>query len=150
MVRLQRQRQPLHSGKFEKWAGYKFRPEFIVDQGYHNTMFRVPSKEFRDFIEFQQQEVCALAKEMVDIVHSYGKEAMMFLGDHWIGTEPYGKYFASIGLDAVVGSVGSGVTLRMIPTSRASSTPKAVCCPTSSPMCSPRAETPSARPAPTG
>ena len=34
---------------------------------------------------------------------SYGKEAMMFLGDHWIGTEPYGKYFASIGLDAVVG-----------------------------------------------
>ena len=53
-----------------------------MDQGYHNTMFRVPSKEFRDFIEFQQQEVCALAKEMVDIVHSYGKEAMMFLGDH--------------------------------------------------------------------
>lgn len=39
---------------------------------------------------------------------------MMFLGDHWIGTEPYGKYFAGIGLDAVVGSVGSGVTLRMI------------------------------------
>lgn len=56
--------------KFEKWAGYKFRPEFIVDQGYHNTMFRVPSKEFRDFIEFQQQEVCALAKEMVDIVQA--------------------------------------------------------------------------------
>ena len=100
--------------KFEKWAGYKFRPEYIVDQGYHNSMFRVPSKEFRDFIEFQQIEVCALAKELVDIVHSYGKEAMMFLGDHWIGTEPYGKYFAGIGLDAVVGSVGSGVTLRMI------------------------------------
>jgi len=100
--------------QFEKWAGYKFRPEFIVDQGYHNSMFRVPSKEFKDFIEFQQIEVCKLAKEIVDIVHSYGKEAMMFLGDHWIGTEPYGKYFASIGLDAVVGSVGDGVTLRMI------------------------------------
>ncbi|MFR8428241.1 MAG: 1,3-beta-galactosyl-N-acetylhexosamine phosphorylase N-terminal domain-containing protein [Roseburia inulinivorans] len=83
-----------------------------MDQGYHNSMFRVPSREFKDFIEFQQQEVCALAKELVDIVHSYGKEAMMFLGDHWIGTEPYGKYFAGIGLDAVVGSVGSGVTLR--------------------------------------
>lgn len=100
--------------KFEKWAGYKFRPEYIVDQGYHNSMFRIPSKQFIDFIEFQQIEVCALAKELVDIVHSYGKEAMMFLGDHWIGTEPYGKYFASIGLDAVVGSVGSGITLRMI------------------------------------
>ena len=100
--------------QFEKWAGYKFRPEYIVDQGYHNCMFRVPSRQFLDFIEFQQIEVCALAKELVDIVHSYGKEAMMFLGDHWIGTEPYGKYFAGIGLDAVVGSVGSGVTLRMI------------------------------------
>ncbi len=100
--------------QFEEWAGYKFRPEFIVDQGYHNSMFRVPSKEFRDFITFQQIEVSKLAKEMVDIVHSYGKEAMMFLGDHWIGTEPFGKYFANIGLDAVVGSVGDGVTLRMI------------------------------------
>ncbi|MDE6844874.1 MAG: 1,3-beta-galactosyl-N-acetylhexosamine phosphorylase [Lachnospiraceae bacterium] len=100
--------------QFEKWAGYKFRPEFIVDQGYHNSIFRVPSKEFKDFIEFQQIEVSKLAKEMVDIVHSYGKEAMMFLGDHWIGTEPFGKYFKNIGLDAVVGSVGDGVTLRMI------------------------------------
>lgn len=100
--------------QFEKWAGYKFRPEFIVDQGYHNFCFRVPSKEFKDFIEFQQIEVSKLAKEMVDIVHSYGKEAMMFLGDHWIGTEPFGKYFENIGLDAVVGSVGDGVTLRMI------------------------------------
>ncbi len=100
--------------QFEEWVGYKFRPEFIVDQGYHNSLFRVPSKEFKDFIEFQQREVCKLAKELVDIVHSYGKEAMMFLGDHWIGTEPYGPYFESIGLDAVVGSVGDGVTMRMI------------------------------------
>ena len=100
--------------QFEKWAGYKFRPEFIVDQGYHNSIFRVPSKEFRDYIEFQQIEVSKLAKEIVDIVHSYGKEAMMFVGDHWIGTEPFGKYFANIGLDAVVGSVGDGVTMRMV------------------------------------
>lgn len=100
--------------QFEQWAGYQFRPEFIVDQGYHNSTFRVPSKEFRDFVEFQQIEVSRLAKELVDIVHSYGKEAMMFLGDHWIGTEPFGKYFAGIGLDAVVGSVGDGVTMRMI------------------------------------
>lgn len=100
--------------QFEAWAGYRFRPEFIVDQGYHNSMFRVPSREFKDFIDFQQIEVSKLAGELVDIVHSYGKEAMMFLGDHWIGTEPYGPYFEKIGLDAVVGSVGDGVTLRMI------------------------------------
>ena len=100
--------------KFEKWAGYPFRPEYIIDQGYYNSCFRLPSKEFRDFMEFQQIEVCALAKDLVEIVHSCHKEAIMFLGDHWIGTEPYGKHFKEIGLDAVVGSVGDGVTLRMI------------------------------------
>lgn len=100
--------------QFEQWAGYPFRPEYIVDQGYHNSTFRIPSKEFKDYIEFQQQEVCKLARELVDICHKHGKEAMMFLGDHWIGTEPYGEYFKTIGLDAVVGSVGDGVTLRMI------------------------------------
>ena len=100
--------------QFEKEVGYKFRPEFIIDQGYYNNQYRVPSKEYKDFQAFQRREVAGLMKEMTDIVHAYGKEAMMFLGDHWIGTEPYGKYFKSIGLDAVVGSVGSGVTLRMI------------------------------------
>ena len=35
-------------------------------------------------------------------------------GDHWIGTEPFMEEFATIGLDAVVGSVGNGSTLRLI------------------------------------
>ncbi|MEG0329887.1 MAG: 1,3-beta-galactosyl-N-acetylhexosamine phosphorylase [Longicatena sp.] len=100
--------------QFEQEVGYKFRPEFIINKGFHNNTFCIPTKEFKDFIEFQQREVCALAKELVDIVHAANKEAMMFLGDHWIGTEPFGKYFKTIGLDAVVGSVGNGTTLRLI------------------------------------
>ncbi len=100
--------------QFEREAGYPFRPEFIIDQGYMNNNYRIPSKEFRDFQAFQRREVAKLAKEMVDITHEYGKEAMMFLGDHWIGMEPFMEEFASIGLDAVVGSVGNGQTLRLI------------------------------------
>lgn len=100
--------------QFEKEVGYPFRPEYIIDQGYMNNTYRVPSKEFRDFQAFQRREVAKLAKEMVDITHEYGKEAMMFLGDHWIGTEPFLEEFRSIGLDAVVGSVGNGATLRLI------------------------------------
>ena len=99
--------------QFEKEVGYKFRPEFIIDQGYMNNTYRIPSKEFKDFQAFQRREVAALAKEMVDIVHEYGKEAMMFMGDHWIGMEPFMDEFANIGLDAVVGSVGNGATLRL-------------------------------------
>ena len=100
--------------QFEKEVGYKFRPEYIIDQGYYNNQYRVPSKEFKDFQAFQRREVAKLAKEMVDITHELGCEAMMFLGDHWIGTEPFMPEFASIGLDAVVGSVGNGSTLRLI------------------------------------
>ena len=100
--------------QFEKEVGYKFRPEFIIDQGYHNNQYRIPSKEYKDFQAFQRREVAKLAKEMVDITHECGKEAMMFLGDHWIGTEPFLEEFTKIGLDAVVGSVGNGSTLRLI------------------------------------
>ncbi len=100
--------------QFEEEVGYPFRPEYIIDQGYYNNQYRSPSKELLDFMAFQRREVAKLAKEMVDITHELGKEAMMFLGDHWIGVEPYMDEFKTIGLDAVVGSVGNGTTLRII------------------------------------
>ncbi len=100
--------------QFEQFAGYPFRPEYIIDQGYYNGQYRIPSKEYKDFLAFQRREVAKIAKEMVDIAHAYNMEAMMFLGDHWIGTEPFLEEFKSIGLDAVVGSVGNGATLRLI------------------------------------
>ena len=105
---------PYILNQFEQEVGYKFRPEYIIDQGYYNNQYRVPSREYRDFQAFQRREVAKLAKEMVDITHACGCEAMMFLGDHWIGTEPFMPEFKSIGLDAVVGSVGNGSTLRLI------------------------------------
>ena len=51
---------------------------------------------------------------MVDIVHEYGKEAMMFMKR---SPDRYGTFmeeFASIGLDAVVGSVGNGATFTSV------------------------------------
>ncbi|MDY3052869.1 MAG: 1,3-beta-galactosyl-N-acetylhexosamine phosphorylase [Ndongobacter sp.] len=99
---------------FEKEKGYRLMPEDIVDEGYYNNPFRVPSRAFRDYLDFLSRFVAEKARRLVDLVHRYGKKAVMFLGDNWIGTEPYGRYFAQIGLDGVVGSVGDGVTLRLI------------------------------------
>ena len=89
--------------QFEKEVATNSALSFIIDQGYMNNTYRIPSKEFKDFQAFQRREVAALAKEMVDIVHEYGKEAMMFMGDplDWNGTV-YGRVWRSIGLDAVV------------------------------------------------
>ena len=60
-----------------------------------NNQYRIPSKEFKDFQAFQRREVAKLAKEMVDITHEMGKEAMMFLGDpgsvwnhSWMNSNP--------------------------------------------------------------
>lgn len=100
--------------QFEEEMGYPFRPEYIIDQGYYNNQYRIPTKEFQDFQAFQRREVAKIVKEMVELTHECGKEAMMFLGDHWIGTEPFMEEFKTLGLDAVVGSVGNGSTLRLI------------------------------------
>ena len=100
--------------QFEQEVGYHFRPEYIIDQGYYNNQYRIPSKEYRDFVAFQHREVVALGKEMVEICHEYNREAMMFLGDHFIGVEPFMDEFPKIGLDAVVGSIGDGMTTRLI------------------------------------
>lgn len=99
---------------FEEEYGYRLTAEDFIQKGYYNSTFVPPTKEYLDYLDFTQRFVTQEAKELVDIVHEYGKEAIMFLGDNWIGTEPYGKYFGDIGIDAVVGSVGGGLTMRLI------------------------------------
>lgn len=100
--------------QFEKEYGYALTPEDFIDAGKFNTPFENPSKRYLDWMDFNQRFVADFARRCVELVHRAGKKAIMFLGDHWAGTEPYGKYFPSIGLDAVVGASGDGVTTRMI------------------------------------
>lgn len=69
--------------QFEHWAGYRFRPEYIVDQGYFNSTFRVPSKEFRDFIEFQQIEVSRAGQRPGGHCPCLRQRSHDVLGDHW-------------------------------------------------------------------
>ncbi|MDD5885250.1 MAG: 1,3-beta-galactosyl-N-acetylhexosamine phosphorylase [Erysipelotrichaceae bacterium] len=99
---------------FKKEHGYAMKAEDFVRHTTMNTPFLPPNQKTKDYMDYVSKLVSSRAKELVDIVHQAGKKAMMFLGDDWIGSEPYGPYFASIGLDAVVGSVGGGVTVRML------------------------------------
>ena len=99
---------------FEAEYGYRLRAEDFVDAGRYNTPFKVPSKAYLDYMDFVERFVSKVSGELVEIAHKNGKEAMMFLGDNWIGAEPYGEHFKDINLDAVVGSVSSGLTVRML------------------------------------
>lgn len=105
---------PLLIEQFEKESGIKLVAEDFVDSGYYNNCLRTPTEKFKIYMDFVERFVSKTIRELVDIVHSYGKEAMMFLGDDWIGSEPYGEHFKDMNLDAVVGSVGGGVTVRML------------------------------------
>ena len=99
---------------FEAEYGYTLKAEDIIANGTYSSNFINPTKKFLDYMEFTEKYVTKTVRELVDIIHAEGKEAMMFLGDSWIGTEPYGDYFKDMQLDAVVGSVGGGVTVRML------------------------------------
>lgn len=100
--------------EFEKAKGYPIRPEDFVNGGTYNSTFCIPSKAQLDWIDFVSDFVHENVKTMVKDTHDAGKEAMMFLGDQWLGTEPYRDGFEKLGLDAVVGSIGDGTTTRMI------------------------------------
>lgn len=100
--------------RFEKEYGYRLTAEDLVNKGFYNNPFCLPSKRFLDYMDFICRFTAETIRGLVDICHEKGKEAMMFLGDDWIGSEPYGEYFEQMNLDAVVGSVGGGVTVRML------------------------------------
>lgn len=105
---------PVLIDEFEKETGMKLTAEDFIDNGHYNNMFRNPTDKFKKWMGFISRFVSKTVRELVNVCHEYGKEAMMFLGDDWIGAEPYGEYFKDINLDAVVGSIGGGVTVRML------------------------------------
>ncbi|MBN1516563.1 1,3-beta-galactosyl-N-acetylhexosamine phosphorylase [Candidatus Sumerlaeota bacterium] len=99
---------------FAKEKGYALRPEDIVDEGFMNDVNRVPSQRYLEWMDFVQRKVAEIGREWVDVCKKHNRKTMMFFCDHWIGSEPYGKYFPQIGLDAIVNPCMNGVELRRI------------------------------------
>lgn len=99
---------------FENESGISLTAEDFIQNGTGNNPFQIPNPKFVAYQDFVSRFVSKTIRGLVDIVHRHGKEAMMFLGDDWIGSEPYGPHFKDMNLDAVVGSVGGGVTVRML------------------------------------
>ena len=100
--------------EFEKQKGFRLRSEDIVDEGYFNASYRIPKKQFLDWMGFVQEFVRAYTKKCVEKVHRANKKAILFFCDHWIGTEPYLDGFEKLGFDGIIGPCLSGVELRRI------------------------------------
>lgn len=99
---------------FAKEKGYKLHPEDIVDHGYYNATCRVPSQRYLDWMDFIQKFVVEFGRELVDKIHTAGKKAAIFWGDHWIGVEPYSKRYQDMKIDINIGACEDGVALRRL------------------------------------
>ena len=100
--------------RFEKEYGYEIKLEDLITEGYYGNHFLIPTKAALDFRDLVQRFVTEVVAKIIEKVHDAGKEAMMFWGDSWMGAEPYGKYFADMKLDAIVGSAASGASVRIV------------------------------------
>ena len=97
---------------FEQEYGYALTAEDFINKGRLQATHRPPTAHKRDYMDFIQRFVAEKAKVLVDIIHSYGKQAYVFYDDSWVGMEPYGKYFSSIGFDGLLKCVFSGFECR--------------------------------------
>ncbi len=98
---------------FEKEYGYALTAEDFIRKGWLQATHRPPTKEKRDYMDFTARFVAEKAKVLADIIHRHGKLAYVFYDDSWVGMEPYGKYFASVGFDGLIKCVFSGFECRL-------------------------------------
>ncbi len=98
---------------FEREYGYALTAEDFINKGKLQATHRPPTAPKRDYMDFIQRFVAQKAKELVDIIHEYGKQAYVFYDDSWVGMEPWGKYFANVGFDGLIKCVFSGFECRL-------------------------------------
>ena len=104
---------PLMLENFEKAYGYSLTAEDFVNGGKYRATHMPPDSRLRDWMNFVCDFVAGFAKQLVDIVHRCGKQAYVFYDDSWIGLEPYGPRFSSIGFDGIIKCVFSGFESRL-------------------------------------
>lgn len=93
--------------------GYALTAEDFINKGNFQVTHMPPSDSKRDYMAFTQRFVAGYGKELVDLVHSYGKKAYVFYDDSWVGVEPYGPCFEQFGFDGIIKCVFSGYEARM-------------------------------------
>ncbi len=98
---------------FEQKYGYALTAEDFVCGGKHQVTHMPPTRAKLDYMDFIQEFVADKARALVDIIHRHGKQAYVFYDDSWVGMEPCGRRFSSIGFDGLIKCVFSGFECRL-------------------------------------
>jgi beta-D-galactosyl-(1->4)-L-rhamnose phosphorylase len=105
---------PLAIRKFEEKYGYHMTSEDFVNAGQYNNSYKVPSKKYRDWMDFINAFVVEFGRKCVDLIHAHGKKTYVFYNDHWIGMEPTGQRFKNLALDGIIDGIFSGFESRKV------------------------------------
>ena len=98
---------------FEEEYGYALTAEDFIQKGWLQSGHRPPTIYKRMYMDFTQRFVAEKARELVRIIHRNRKRAYVFYDDSWVGMEPNGPYFSSIGFDGLIKCVFSGFECRL-------------------------------------
>ena len=98
---------------FEKEYGYALTSGDFINQGKLHVTHMPAGKKQRDYMEFTNRFVVEFGKQLVELVHRYGKKAYVFYDDSWIGVEPYSEHFEEFGFDGLIKCVFSGYEARL-------------------------------------
>ena len=99
--------------EFEAKYGYKVTSEDFINMGRLNSNHMTCGTKKLDWMEFVNDFVIGFGRELVDMVHEYGKKAYVFYDDSWVGVEPWGKRFADFGFDGLIKCVFNAYETRL-------------------------------------
>lgn len=99
--------------EFQKEYGCALTSEDFINQGKLHPTHMAPGKKQLDYMKFTNRFVISLGKQMVELVHAYGKKAYVFYDDSWVGLEPYFDTFSEFGFDGIIKCIFSGYEVRL-------------------------------------
>lgn len=104
---------PLALKQFEEEYGYALTSEDFINKGDLHSNHMAPDSKKRDWMAFINDFVITFGKQLVRLVHEYGKKAYVFYDDSWVGVEPWGERFGEFGFDGLIKCVFNGFEVRL-------------------------------------
>lgn len=104
---------PLALDLFAEKYGYRLTAEDFVNRGALHVTHMPCDQKKKDWMAFINDFVISFGKQLIDMVHGYGKEAYVFYDDSWVGVEPYGERFEEFGFDGIIKAVFSAFEARL-------------------------------------
>lgn len=99
--------------EFAEEYGYSLTAEDFINQGKYHVTHMPGNARKSDWMNFINDFVISFGKQLIDIVHEYGKKAYVFYDDSWVGLEPYNGRFEKFGFDGLIKCVFSGYEARL-------------------------------------